>query len=287
MKSILVPTDFSEHANYALDLARQLALKHGMSVQLLHIVEQPGSNYITPVTGGAHDQIENVFVLRLIEKVKDQMQKTANELAQQGIQTTFKVKIGNPFKHISSQIKSEEYSLIVMGTQGISGLDEVMVGSNTEKVIRHAGCPVVTLKEKADLDKIEDIVFAISYFSQNGHLATQLKEIQELFGAKVHLVTINTPGNFLIERNVASALNEFIKEHQIDNYTINIYSDITEEEGIVHFAEDQSADAIAMATHGRTGISHLLTGSLSEDLVNHSLLPVITFPLKAKEKSAK
>ena len=287
MKSILVPTDFSEHADYALDLARQLALKHEMSIQLFHIVEQPGSQFITPVTGGAHDQIENVFVLRMIEKVKDQLQKTANELAQQGVPTTFKVKIGNPFKHISSQIKSEDYHLIVMGTQGVSGLDEVMVGSNTEKVIRHAGCPVITLKEKADLDKIDNLVFAISYFGENDYLANQLKEIQELFAAKVHLVTINTPGNFLIERNVAKSLNEFIKKHQIENYTINIYSDITEEEGIVHFAEDKDADAIAMATHGRTGISHLLTGSLSEDLVNHSRLPVITFPLKAKEKSKK
>ena len=89
MKSILVPTDFSEHADYALDLARQLALKHEMSIQLFHIVEQPGSQFITPVTGGGHDQIENVFVLRMIEKVKDQLQKTANELAQQVFPTTF------------------------------------------------------------------------------------------------------------------------------------------------------------------------------------------------------
>ena len=282
MKTILVPTDFSEHANHALDLARQLALKHEMAIHLLHIVEQPGSQYITPVTGGAHDQMENVFVLRMIEKVKAKMQETANELAQQGIKTTFKVKIGNPFKQISSQIKGEDYHLIVMGTQGASGLDEVMVGSNTEKVIRHATCPVVTLKEKADLDKIDDIVFAMSYFGQNGYLAEQLKEIQQLFMARVHLVTINTPGNFVVERNVASSLNKFIEEHQIDNYTINIYSDITEEEGIVHFAEDQNANAIAMATHGRTGISHLLTGSLSEDIANHSKLPVITFPLSTK-----
>lgn len=256
-----------------------------MSVQLLHIVEQPGSQYITPVTGGSHDQMENVFVLRLIEKVKAKLQTTANDMAQQGIDTTFKVKIGNPFKHISTLIKSEDYNLIVMGTQGISGLDEVMVGSNTEKVIRNASCPVVTLKKAVDLDSIDDIVFAISYFGENGYLADQLKEIQELFKAKVHLVTINTPGNFLVERNVANSLNEFIEEHQIEDYTINIYSDITEEEGIVHFAEDQNADAIAMATHGRTGISHLLTGSLSEDIANHSLLPVITFPLSAKNQS--
>jgi K+-sensing histidine kinase KdpD len=174
-----------------------------------------------------------------------------------------------------------------MGTQGASGIDEIVVGSNTEKVIRHANCPVITLKEEVNLDQIKDIVFAIGYYDQNDYLANQLKEIQGLFKAKVHLVTINTPGNFLIERNVASALNKFIDQYQITDYTINSYSDISEEEGIVHFAEDQNADAIAMATHGRTGISHLLAGSLSEDMVNHSKLPVITFPLEAKKKSKK
>jgi len=209
----------------------------------------------------------------------------ANELAQQGIKTTFKIKIGNPFKHITSQIKSEDYGLIVMGTQGASGIDEIMVGSNTEKVIRHSNCPVITLKEEVILDDIKDIVFAFGFFDQNDYLARQLKQIQSLFSAKVHLVTINTPGNFLIERNVVTSLNKFIEQYQINDYTINIYSDISEEEGIVHFAEDQKADAIAMATHGRTGISHLLAGSLSEDLVNHSKLPVITFPLEARKKS--
>lgn len=285
MTTILVPTDFSSHAGYALDLARQLALRHKAAIHLLHIVEQPGSHYLTPVTGGTSDQMDNVFVLRLIEKIKAQLQLMANELAQQGIKTTFKIKIGNPFKHITSQIKSEDYGLIVMGTQGASGIDEIMVGSNTEKVIRHSNCPVITLKEEVILDDIKDIVFAFGFFDQNDYLARQLKQIQSLFSAKVHLVTINTPGNFLIERNVVTSLNKFIEQYQINDYTINIYSDISEEEGIVHFAEDQKADAIAMATHGRTGISHLLAGSLSEDLVNHSKLPVITFPLEARKKS--
>ena len=287
MKTILVPTDFSKHASYALSLARQLALKHGSSVHLLHIVEQPGSHYLTPVSGGAQDQADNVYVLQLIEKVKAQLQTTANELAQEGIQTLYKIKIGNPFKHISSQIKSENYDLIVMGTQGISGIDEVIVGSNTEKVIRHANCPVITLKEEVALDQVKDMVFAISYFDQNDYLAHQLKEIQNLFSANVHLVTINTPGNFLIERTVASSLSKFVEQYEVSDYTINIYSDITEEEGILHFAEDKNADVIVMATHGRTGISHLLAGSLSEDLVNHSILPVVTFPVKGKIKSKK
>jgi nucleotide-binding universal stress UspA family protein len=287
MKSILVPTDFSTHANYALHLAKQIALKTKASIQLLHIVEQPGSQYLTPVSGGVQDQIDNMYVLKLIEKMKAQLQVAANELTQEGVTTKFKIKIGNPFKQISSLIESEDYNLIVMGTKGTSGLQEIMVGSNTEKVIRHADCPVITLKKQVDIGSIKNIVFTVDHFSHHEHEARQLKFIQDLFKARVHLVTINTPGNFLIERHLVNSMHEFVREHQISNHTINVYSDISEEQGIIHFAEDQQADAIVMGTHGRTGIRHLLAGSLSEDVVNHSTLPVITFPLKRKLSTRK
>ena len=286
MKSILVPTDFSDEAGYALDLARQLAKAHKASIHLLHIVEQPGSHYLTAVSGGAQENLDNVFVLRLIERVKVQLQTTANKLAGEGIEATFKIKIGNPFKHISGQIKSEDYDLIVMGTMGISGISEVIVGSNTEKVIRHANCPVITLKNAINLNHIKDIVLTVNYYELDEKLADHVKIIQDLFTAKVHLVTINTPSNFVIQRDVTKALSSFVEKYKIPHSTINIYSDITEEEGILHFAEDHKADAIAMATHGRTGLSHLLAGSLTEDMVNHSVLPVMTFPLKySKDKT--
>jgi len=283
IKSILVPTDFSEHAGYALQLARQIALKQKASLQLLHIVEESGSHYMTAMSGGSHDQLDNVYVVKLIEKVKGDLQLVANKLAAEGIKATFKIKIGNPFKQISSHIQSDNHDLIVMGTQGISGVEEIVVGSNTEKVIRHAKCPVITLKAPVELDDVDHIVFAISYFDSEEYFATQLKAIQEMFSAKVHLVTVNTPSNFLTERDMISSLNNFVSNYQISNCSIHSYSDATEEEGIVHFAEDSEADAIAMATHGRTGITHLLTGSLSENLVNHAKLPVITFPLKHRD----
>ena len=281
MKSILVPTDFSDEAGYALDLARQLATSQKASIHLLHIVEQPGSPYLTAISGGSQENLDNVYVLRLIERVKVQLQTIANELAGDGIEATFKIKIGNPFKHISDQIKGSDYDLIVMGTMGISGISEVIVGSNTEKVIRHATCPVITLKHATNLNHIKNIVLTVNYYELDEKLAEHVKIVEDLFTAKVHLVTINTPSNFVIQRDVTNALNTFVDKYKLPHCTVNIYSDITEEEGILHFAEDNKADAIAMATHGRTGLSHLLAGSLTEDMVNHSVLPVMTFPLKS------
>ena len=70
--------------------------------------------------------------------------------------------------------------------------------------------------------------------------------------------------------------------NSLQNYTINIYNDKVEEDGIIYFAQDIEADLIALATHGRTGLLHLLSGSIAEDVVNHAKRPVWTFRLKHK-----
>ena len=72
----------------------------------------------------------------------------------------------------------------------------------------------------------------------------------------------------------------FVKENNISNYTLNIYNDKVEEDGIIFFAQDIDADLIAIATHGHTGLVHLLSGSIAEDVVNHAKRPVWTFRLK-------
>ncbi len=282
MKTILVPTDFSDSATNALDFARQLALAHDMEVNLLHVVEQASAPYMTAVSGGMHDQLGNVFVLKVIERAKAQLELIVNELSNVKVKASYQIKIGNPYRKISNYIKSETCDLIVMGTRGVSGIDEVLVGSNTEKVVRHAQVPVITIKQPILLEDIKELVFAMSYSEDQEYLAWELKDLQRMFNARLHLVTINTPGSFVSDRHGMKYLLEFAQQQNLQNYTVNIYSDLVEEDGIRHFAEDHQADLIAMATHGRTGINHLLSGSLSEQVVNHVDLPVVTFPIKLK-----
>ena len=63
----------------------------------------------------------------------------------------------------------------------------------------------------------------------------------------------------------------------LNRYTINIFNDLTAEEGIVHFAESIKADLIGMAAHGRSGFIHVLAGSVAEEVTNHSERPVLTY----------
>jgi nucleotide-binding universal stress UspA family protein len=93
-------------------------------------------------------------------------------------------------------------------------------------------------------------------------------------------VRINTPGNFQRDAIIRKYMEDFARKLQLKNFTINIFNDLTEEEGIIYFSESVDADLIAMATHGRTGFAHVLAGSIAEDVVSHSKRPVLTFVTK-------
>jgi nucleotide-binding universal stress UspA family protein len=105
-----------------------------------------------------------------------------------------------------------------------------------------------------------------------------------MYDSTIHLVRINTPGNFQRDAVVKKYMEDFAKKLQLKNYTINVFNDLSEEEGIAYFAESIDADLIAMATHGRTGFAHVLAGSIAEEVVSHSKRPVLTFVTKHRKK---
>ena len=183
---------------------------------------------------------------------------------------------GNTFGSISNRISKKKIDLVVMGTKGSSGVDELLIGSNAEKVVRNADCPVIAIKAKTNADKIKNIVFATDLGGKQEKLVKKVKAMQEAFGAKLHILRVNTPGNFENERAIKRRMEEFTKENKLSNVTHNIYSDVLEDDGIMYFAESIKADMIAIGTHGRHGFMHILAGSIAEDLVNHAKRPVWT-----------
>jgi hypothetical protein len=79
---------------------------------------------------------------------------------------------------------------------------------------------------------------------------------------------------------VKEIMERFAKKLCLKNYTLNVFNDLSEEEGIIHFANSINADLIALATHGRTGFAHVIAGSIAEDVANHSRKPVLTYVTK-------
>jgi nucleotide-binding universal stress UspA family protein len=287
MKKILVPTDFSEQAGYAMDLACQMARTANIELVALHVLDHTGlfdfstGSSAYPLMGNpAGLDLDQKFLASLYSNAEEKCAKFLKPYEKEGLKISKKIKIGSAFHYITEEIDDNNTDLVIIGSKGSSGFEEVLIGSNTEKVVRHSNCPVLTVKSKMNIQDVDNIVFATNFKAEDSHVAEELKKLQEIFKAKLHLVRVNTPNSFETNRKIMAQADDFIKENNISNYTINIYSDKVEEDGIIFFAQDIDADLIALATHGRSGLLHLLSGSIAEDVVNHAKRPVWTFRLK-------
>ncbi|GGF37611.1 universal stress protein [Echinicola rosea] len=281
MKTILVPYDFSEEAENAFDFAKELAALTQGHLKLLHVIEIPtGQNFnTTGEVGLGGDEMQQVFMVELVEKRKEQVAAIEKKLKDVPYKFSTKITFGNPYAGISNEIGEIKADLIVMGSKGTSGLEELLIGSNTEKVVRHAECPVITIKSKTHPSSIKNILFASEFGDENNTFG-QLKKLQETLSAALHLVKINTPNSFENSKDSKAKIKNFIAKNQLDNVTFEIYNSDSEEDGIIQYAEENNIDMIAMATHGRTGFMHLLSGSIAEDVVNHAKRPVWTMKMK-------
>jgi nucleotide-binding universal stress UspA family protein len=279
MKKILVPTDFSKPAEWALEVAIDIAEKAKGQIVLLHIVDQPTSDSFN-VEGQVLSDLgweDKLFTLKLIEKNKHLLEDTARLVEEAGVSVSSVLRLGNPYHGIKTVISEQNVDLIVMGTSGRSKFEEVMLGSNTEKVVRHAKCPVLSVHKKPASNDFKNIVYATSLNDNEKAFSEVVKNTQEMYRATVHLVRINTPMNFQPDHITKQAMADFARKVHLKDFTLNVYNGMSEEEGILHFAASIDADLIAMATHGRTGFAHVLVGSIAEDVVNHSTKPVLTY----------
>jgi len=283
MKDILVPFDFTDISQNALNFAHQLCNSiHNSTLTLYHVIEHPSPSSLKTMGVADYnaDPAEALYIKKMIDLARDKMNAIAKSLEmKEGSAVNQKIKIGNPDKLILNEVKDEGVDVVIMGTSGSEGIDEFFVGSNAEKVVRHATCPVITLQRPADIQKIKKIVFASDFTNDDPNFIGKLLGLQEIFGAELKMVKINTPASFTSTRYDMEQMEKFVAMNNLKSCSLNIYNYANEEDGIIAFAEDMEADMIALGTYQFKGIGHFLRGSIAEDVVNHSTIPVWTYHL--------
>ncbi|WP_162339516.1 universal stress protein [Cyclobacterium salsum] len=282
MKSILVPFDFSEEAENAFQLAQEIAAKASCKLKLVHVIEIPTAQHFNTMgeVNMEENFIDKIYMVDLVEKRKKQFKALEEAHAVKPYDFSTTISYGNPYAGISSEITEIKADLVIMGSKGSSGLEELLIGSNTEKVVRLSKCPVITVKAPVKANQLKTIVFASDFGEDSKKVMKNLKDLQELLEAEIRLVKVNTPNSFEKSKRSMDKIKGFIDTNDLKNVQIDIYNADTEEEGIIEFAEEVDADIIAMATHGRTGFMHLLSGSIAEDVVNSAKRPVWTMKFK-------
>ncbi len=180
---------------------------------------------------------------------------------------------------IQDEVKDLNIDLIVMGSKGTSGLAEAIIGSNTEKVVRSVDIPVLVVKELHKNFEIKHLVFASDFDPIGRKSFLKVIDFAKFFDARIHLLYVNTVHNFKTTNESNKLIQDFIKGIRFYNYLITIYNARSVERGILDFSKSINADAIALNTSGKSGLSKLFNGSIASEITNHAMLPVVTFKL--------
>ncbi len=280
MKKLLLPTDFSEHASNALDLVRQFAEMSSETIQLvlLHVINperfikvgedgtyldaSKDENYCQVLKNNAQEQIEET-------------QKAHPSLDIQGF-----VENGDVTELIQRYADEQAVDLVVIGSKVHHIYEEMLFGSSTDRIIRNVKTPVLTVRSKVEGASFKNLVLASDLKDENNPVFAQLKSMQALFGAQIHLVYINTPGSFYNTRRIREMKDTFLSKHPLENYTFHIYDDFTIETGIAHFCEDVRADIVALGAHHMGNLLEYTHHSHTADvLIDELSRPVLTFSL--------
>jgi len=274
MKKILVPYDFSRTAVNAYRFALDVASQSGGTVHLLNVVELPvlHDSLLMPVLN-----FEEELLKELRQKAEANFNTLLTKYKTEGVKVVHKVEFGHILKTMLEYVAKESIDVVIMGSHGVTGAREFFIGSNAEKMVRFSPVPVLIVKEFYK-GPIKQIVFPNTLDTEEQEdLVMRVKALQHFFNAHLHLVWINTPLNFSSDTETYARLKAFAKRFMLKDYTINVFNHTDEERGILEFSKFIDGDLIAMGTRGRKGIAHLVNGSLTEDVVNHSHSLVWTY----------
>jgi nucleotide-binding universal stress UspA family protein len=300
---ILLPTDFSACADHALTHAVEVADRFDARLHILHVV-----NELDPDWYGITDAQERAVKLR--EQIREEAQERLHDLAPDArVDTTVSLQLSfDVADSIHEYVGERAIDLVVMGTHGRKGLDRLMLGNVADKIVRHAPCPVMTVREEVPWAGAEDEVafqevLAPIDFSEHSKAALgAAKTFASAYDARLHLLfvaekrTVPTfsdtgiPGLGVVEMDPEIVENAERALEQLDASVEGpeVRSTYHVREGdvstdIVDLAETKGIDLIVMATRGLTGMSRFLLGSNTERVVRVAPCPVLTMPAQASE----
>lgn len=143
LKTILVPVDFSRHSSKALAYAMAFADQFRASIVLLHVVEPMvyPENYVT--VPSVTDDING----SLITAAEERLAELRESIGPVDVQITAKTRLGRPYVEIAEAAQEMRADLVILATHGHTGLKHVLLGSTAERVVRHAPCPVLTVRD--------------------------------------------------------------------------------------------------------------------------------------------
>lgn len=283
MKKIVVPVDFSEFSEQAVKAAIAIANKTKGKIDFLHL--QPVDEdwlaiLIQSQNGEASAKLKTDDFIKnqqsQLNVIKSKLQQYVDLAKQNGSEAKYTLAYNQPNSAIAKIVKKIEGDLIVMGTHGASGISGFL-GSNTQRVVRTAHCPVISIKKDQTNFNFKKAVFASDFqFKNSLGVLNDMLPLLNAMEISVELLYVNTPVNFTEQREIDERMRNFTSHFPNQNFKVTVYNQFSIDEGIENFAIDNNIDLVCMATNGFSGIKGMMHESLCELVVNYSKVPVLS-----------
>lgn len=272
-RRILIPTDFSKQAKAALITAINIAKKLNAELFILHSID-----IYDGVIPRATPENPNFRETAKMERAKESMKKHLEEVNLPSIELNILFGKRRILQDILEACQTHEISLIVMGSSGASGLEEMLIGSNTERVVRHSKVPVVVIKdEPIEFEQKDNFVFASSLKNKDKSALKRAKKVAFLLETHLELLYINTQTNFKTTKDIYKLIANFLTEEERRDIKVIVHNGESVEEGIIDYMNERKDSLYGIGTNGRKGLARLFNDSIAEGLVNHAPNSIICF----------
>ncbi len=285
-KKILFPTDFSETANHALRQAVDLALVHKATLFIFHAI-------LLHTDDPQHLKMQLKEYLNQLENDTMESLKTkSDELKRRGVAVEISTeKSVSAFEAIMDKVNSLHPDLVVMGTHGRSGFKKLLLGSVAEKVLRHAPCNVLTLRDDSAIAEgvggFQSVVVPVDFTDSSRRALDVARALVSKDGSLILVHVVASPIHpsfyaggvtrlFQLDPELPARIEENLRELLGDHV-----GEVVAAEGDIHsevlkVGEERNAQLIVIGTRGLSGVDHLLMGSVTEKVVRASKIPVLT-----------
>jgi nucleotide-binding universal stress UspA family protein len=216
-----------------------------------------------------------------VEMLKDLQEKHRKLL--KGGRLDYKIRKGKVYIEVAQQAKSISADFIVSGTHGVSGFEEFWIGSNAYRIVTHAPCPVITIRQGFEVRDIGKIVLPIDSTQETRQKIPVAAEIARLFNSEVHVLSLYSTTLKSVHRRVDNytlQVKQFLDEQGIRNVqSIKESDNITR--STLDYSEETGADLIIIMTEQETTTANLFLGTYAQQMINHSTIPVLS--IRSKE----
>lgn len=276
VKRILIPTDFSETANLALQHAAHLASLTDAEIILLHVVSTFAFRVNLPEADV--DESQNA---RLSGAIQEKLQSIAKALsAKHGIQVHTRVAYGRIREEVVKVAEDQDADMVILGTHGVSGIREFFMGSNAFRIVSEAGCPVLSVQESAQHIGFRRIVVPIdNSFHSREKLGISVR-LAATYGAHLHICGLRSHDHDDQDLNARfkmkmKQVEDFLKEKEASYDMTTVFcSNIAK--ATMDFAAEKEADLIIIMNEQEINSTGFFMGAYAQQIVNHSKIPVLS-----------